>query len=149
MRRRAGAACLSVLALALVVPGLRGQDATGAWEVTWAQAVRTGPEGATEIRKWGKALLLLRQEGDSLRGTWRADVADVTWQVSGDMDGTLLRLRATRHDSDDPQLAAVESMNWEGQVLGDRVEGSMWLVLRERARPPHRRPWRGERAGGP
>lgn len=145
MRRGLAAAGL---ALALCVPSAAAQDVSGTWEVTWAQAVRIEADGRPLIQKWGQARLTLRQDGNSVVGTWKADVADVTWRLTGTVEGGVLRLRATEHDSGDPELSMVEGMNWEGSLQAGRLEGRMWLVVRRAGREPVRRPWHGERRGG-
>lgn len=154
MRRRVGA-LLALLAL-LPVRGLaQASDAplAGRWSVTWAQAVRVNPDGSLEIQRWGDAELILHVEGERVTGEWITSLRDrVTWRVEGSWEDGRLHLTATEHDSDNPELAAVESMEWEARVEAGRMEGTVWLHFRGvrsgRAAPP--RPFRATRgdAGG-
>ena len=123
------------------------QGVSGAWDVTWAQAVRNNRDGSMEVQRWGDAALVLRQDGDQVSGQWAVQVSGrVTWTVQGTLAGDRLTLTASEHDSDDPQLAQVLEMRWRGRVSGDRLEGEMALVFRGADRPRAWRPWRAVRA---
>ena len=138
---------LTAWATAASVPAT-AQDLSGSWEVTWAQAVRYNRDGTSEVQRWGKARLTLTQAGDSVRGHWRADAGGVTWQVAGRVRDGVLRLSATERDSDDPELAMVERMEWEAMVEKDELRGSVWMVIPRLGREPRKRPWAGVRGSG-
>jgi len=147
VHRLLGAAA-AVLSVAFTAPGdAATQDVSGAWGVTWAQAVRNNPDGSMEIQRWGDAELVLGQDGDQVSGRWTTQVSGrVTWTVRGTLAGDRLTLTASEHDSDDPQLAQVLEMRWRGRLAGDRLEGEMTLVFRGADRPRPWRPWRAVRA---
>ena len=124
------------------------QDVSGSWDVTWAQAVRYNRDGTSDVQRWGKARLVLAQEGDSVRGHWRADAGGVTWQVTGVVGDGVLRLAATERASADPELAMVERMEWEATVEGGQLRGDVWMVIPRLGREPRKRPWSGVRSPG-
>lgn len=139
---------LAAAALPAWTARANAQEPAGRWDVTWAQAVRRDRDGSVEIQRWGEARLVLERDANALSGTWFSDPGGVTWQITGTVDGNRIRLQATEHDSDDPQLAVAESMNWEGTLDGDRMEGTTWIVLLRPTGETARRPWRAERAPG-
>jgi len=99
-----------------------------------------------EIQKWGHALLVLRQEGERVSGTWTTDVVGrVTWQVEGTLRDGRISLSASEHDSTDPQLAQVQEMRWRGTLAGNGLEGEMTLLFRGADRARGWRPWRARR----
>lgn len=125
-----------------------GQDVSGSWNVTWAQAVRNNQDGAQEIQKWGDATLSLHQQGERVHGEWTQTVLErVTWKVEGTLVGDRLTLSATDHDSTNPQLAQVQEMRWRATLAVDGLDGEMTLVFRGAQRSRPWRPWRATRAG--
>jgi len=136
-----------VLAAALAAVGeATAQDVAGTWEVTWAQAVRVNGDGSVEFLRWGEAVLTLAREGERVTGTWVGPLA--TWKVEGSFSAGSVTLSAHEHDSSDPQMAAIERFRWSGRLDGDRLEGQMWIDLRDRDREPPARPWRAVRRRG-
>lgn len=139
---------------AVALPGApdwgRAQEVSH-WDVTWAQAVRIESGGELTIQRWGEARLVLEpgERAGHVRGTWSTPALDVTWTVTGTLDDDgRLRLSATEHDSEDPELEMIESLQWVALIDGDRIEGEMWMVIPRMGRPPARRPWRGNKASG-
>lgn len=137
---------------AIVAGGLTAQadgPASGKWDVEWAQAVRVESGGNVLVQRWGDAVLTLRQENDSVSGTWYTDVLEpITWQVSGTFSNGQLRLVATEHDSSDPELDVIERIEFVATVTGSQIEGTIAMSFTGMTRPPGRRPFSGERRGG-
>jgi hypothetical protein len=147
MRRKGigSAAFAAVLALA-PAPAL-AQDVSGDWEVRWAQAIRVNGDGTVEVQGWGDAALTLSQDGALVTGTWTTNVLEeVSWPVSGTLEGDRLTLRATENDSANPELDVVEQLVWEGTVSPDRIEGTVAMSFKGMNRPPGERPFTAVRA---
>jgi hypothetical protein len=123
------------------------ESVSGTWQVRWAQAIRVEEDESVTIQRWGEAELALVQDGDEVTGTWTTNVLEeVTWSVRGTFRDGRLRLEATEHDSDNPELAMVERLVWDARVVSDGLEGEMWMELARRRRQPARRPFTAERA---
>ena len=140
---------LGTLALATPLGG-SAQALSGAWDVTWAQAVRFERDGSMEIQRWAEAGLVLQQEGDRITGTWTENVLEeVRWTVEGTLSGGLLTLRSTGHDSENGDLEIVEERLWRAQVSGDTLEGETRMVIRGRPDVVRWRPWSARRLPNP
>ena len=108
-------------------------DLTGRWDVRWASAVRVNRNGPVEIQKWGEALLVFEQDGESVTGTWTTNVPEtVTWRLEGTFREGRLRLGSLGHDSDNPELDIVEGLAWQATYTDDRLEGHVSLRIRAR-----------------
>jgi len=138
------------LLLMLATPaGIAAQDVSGDWDVRWAQAVRVSRDGAVEIQAWGDADLTLVQDGEYLTGTWTTHVREtVTWTFKGTLYDGRFSLESTGHDSDNPELAVVEGVHWEGKLVDGHLEGYVAMRFSGMRREPARRPFSAERAGG-
>lgn len=141
----------ALLAIAIGAPA-SAQDVSGVWKVAWAAGMRIQRDGSVEVENWGEATLDLRQEGDRVSGTWIRSVegeGTARWSVVGTFREGLLALSATEGEADTPvvraQLDQIESLNWEGKLTDDRLEGEMWLIIPEAPRAGLRRPWHAER----
>jgi hypothetical protein len=134
---------------ALAPGGVSGQDVSGTWDVRWAQGVRVNRDGSVEIQRWGDAELVLSQQGDRVTGRWTTHIVEtINWSVSGTLQSGRLRLEATEHDSENPELEMVELIEWDGTLDGDRIEGHVSLTFREMRREPGARPFTATRTPG-
>lgn len=140
----------AVLALAARPVGAQeAPDIAGTWDVRWAQAVRVNRDLSVEVQGWGDAILQLEQDGSELSGTWTTEVRErISWSVTGSILGERVTLRATEHDSDDAELAIVESIEWTGSLTGGELHGHVMLRIGGRDREPARRPFTATRRGG-
>ena len=138
------------LLLMLATPaGITAQDVSGDWDVRWAQAVRVSRGGAVEIQAWGDADLTLVQDGEHLAGTWTTHVREtVTRTFRCTVYDGRFSLESTGHDSDNPELAVVEGVHWEGKLVDGHPEGYVAMRFSGMHREPARRPFSAERAGG-
>ena len=148
-----GLRAMTAVLVALSVCGpAAAQEVNGTWKVTWAQGIRVERDGSVEVERWGEATLDLRQQGDSVTGSWTRTIPGegvARWRVEGTLRDGLLRL-AGRDGSGDSeatrsQVAQIESLGWEGRLEGDRLAGEMWLVVTDVPRPGARRPWHAVR----
>ncbi|MCH7565669.1 MAG: hypothetical protein IH968_17790 [Gemmatimonadetes bacterium] len=118
---------------------------TGEWDARWASGVRHNLDGSIEVQRWGDALMVFEQDGDSVTGSWTT--WGVTWTFEGTVQGAHLHLRSIRHDSDNPELDSLEAIVWDATLTGDRLDGYIELLIRGDAREPARRPWSAARRG--
>lgn len=134
---------------ALAANGAAAQDVSGTWDVRWAQGVRVNRDGTVEIQRWGDAELVLSQQGDRVTGRWTTRIQEtVNWSVSGTLRSGHLRLEATEHDSENPELEMVELIEWDGALTDDRIEGHVSLTFRRMRREPGARPFTATRTPG-
>ena len=126
-----------------------GEGVTGTWDVRWAQAIRSWPDGRFEVQGWGEAELVIERDGERLVGTWTTEVRErVVWTVEGVETEKGLRLTSVGHDSDNAELAIVESITWEAELEPDGLEGTVAMRIRGRDREPALRPFTATRSGG-
>ena len=86
---------------------------SGAWAVTFDQAIRTEGTRVVEVQRRGTAELRLEQRGDSITGTWTRDDLGVARPLSGNVEGETFSLTSER---------------WTVPVDGEPTP--VWLVLR-------------------
>ncbi|MCH7992558.1 MAG: hypothetical protein IIC35_09100 [Gemmatimonadetes bacterium] len=121
------------------------QNLSGDWDVRWAQAVRVNRDGTVEIQSWGSADLSLVQDGTRLTGTWTTHVGEtVTWMFTGTAHDGRFSLKSTGHDSDNPELAVVVGVRWEGAWADGHIEGHVAMRFEGMRREPARRPFSAE-----
>lgn len=147
-----GARLLALAAAMAIGAPCAAQDVSGTWNVTWAQGIRLERDGRVEVESWGGARLELSQEGDSVTGTWTRAIEGqgvARWRLAGTFRDGLLRLSGSEGTGDSEatrsQVAQIERLGWEGRLEGERLQGEMWLVLRDVPRAGARRPWHAER----
>lgn len=149
LSRGAGAAAWALLALVLAGPTAAAQSVGGTWNVRWAQAIRIERDGTVVVRRWGDGTLTLAVRGGSVSGEWTTETArePVTWTVSGSTTGGSLRLTATENDSNDPEIALIERVDFEATVGAEALEGHIRMTIRGQDREPVSRPFSASRGG--
>ncbi len=129
--------------------GAMFHDLVGEWDVRWASAIRNNTDGSVEVQKWGDALMVFEQVGDSVTGSWTTTILErVTWTFQGTFRDGHLRLGSIGHDSENSELDIVEEIVWDARRTGERLDGYVAMRIRGRARDPSRRDLSAVRRGG-
>ena len=129
--------------------GAMSSELVGEWDVRWASAIRHNTDGSVEVQKWGDALMVFEQVGDSVTGSWTTMIlVRVTWTFQGTFRNGHLRLRSIGHDSDNSELDIIEEIVWDARLTDGRLDGYVALLFRGRARDPARRGLTAVRRGG-